>query len=164
MNAIISRISSYNILNNIVPGAILYLMMRLYWGIEVQDINVIERALLYYFLGMVVSRIGSIFVEPICKRIKWIEYVDYEVFIAASKKDKKIDEISETNNLYRTMLAVFLVLLIGKGFIGICKSVSCIDSNKKEIIAVVLFILFAVSYKKQTNYLNKRVNKNQKGE
>lgn len=164
MNAIISRISSYNILNNIVPGAILYLMMRLYWGIETQDINVIESALLYYFLGMVVSRIGSIFVEPICKRIKWIEYVDYEVFIAASKNDKKIDEIFETSNLYRTMLAMFLVLLIGEGFIEICKSVNCIDSNKKEIIAIVLFIIFAVSYKKQTNYLNKRVNKNQKGE
>ena len=164
MDKIIGRVSSYNILNNIVPGAILYFLIQWYWGVEVLGLNVVESTFLYYFLGMIISRIGSVIVEPICKRIKWIEFTNYRNFVVASKKDEKIEILSETNNLYRTMLTMFLVLLLGEAFIWLCENIRWIYCVEKETIAICLFLLFAASYKKQTKYVNNRIDANRKGE
>lgn len=38
---------------------------------------------------MVTSRIGSIIVEPVCKKFKIVKYVEYKDYVNVCKKDEK---------------------------------------------------------------------------
>ena len=69
---------------------------------------------LYYFLGLVVSRFGSLVIGPLLKSFSFIKFADYRAFIDASKKDTQIEVLSEANNSYRTLCALFSLLLLLK--------------------------------------------------
>lgn len=70
--------------------------------------------------------------------------------------------LSETNNTYRTLLSCFICTFVFK----ICDVINkvCIENkftffheNKDWIALILLIILFAFSYVKQTSYVSKRV-------
>ena len=108
---------------------------------------------------MVISRIGSVIVEHICRKINFVKFAEYGEFLKASKKDDKIDILSETNNTYRTMLSLTLVLLVTKLYIFISSKCEPLEAWTPFVIIIVLFLLFAFSYRKQTSYVRKRVIK-----
>ena len=60
----------------------------------------------YYFMGLVISRIGSLMIEPTLKKVGFLKSADYSKFVLASKTDNKLDVLSETNNMYRTLCAL----------------------------------------------------------
>ena len=157
---IFDKISSYNIFNYLLPGILFVYLTK-----EVASYNLIQKnnligAFLYYFAGMVVSRFGSLFIEPLLKLIKFLKFSDYKSFVAASKKDSKIELLSEVNNTYRTILSMFTLLIFEiiylhiKAYYGI--------QHQTTVIVLTLFItmLFLFSYRKQTNYITKRIEAN----
>lgn len=121
--------------------------------------DVIVNLCLFYFLGMIVSRIGSVIVEPLLKKCKFIVFANYEDYIYASKEDSKIEILSETNNLYRSILGLSLTLLIVKLYLIIIKQYSYLNTFSPIIIIISIFILFAFAYKKQTKCIKQRVEK-----
>ncbi len=157
MEQLIEKLDSYKILNNLLPGFILAYLFEFSMGIVISQGKIIENLLIYYFLGMIVNRIGSVIVEPLCKKAKLVKYADYGDYIKASKKDEKIDVLSETNNMYRTILAALLIVMIAKIGIKILPEV-VLDYSSFAVI-VILGVLFLVSYRKQTDYIAKRVRK-----
>ncbi|MBD5149985.1 MAG: hypothetical protein HDT18_06355 [Oscillibacter sp.] len=157
MEKFIEKLDSYKILNNLLPGFILVYLFELSMGIIITQGKVIENLLIYYFVGMIVSRIGSVIVEPLCKKVKLVKYADYGDYVRASKKDKKIDVLSETNNMYRSILAALLIVLIAN--IGIRILPEIVFNYSNFVAIVILGALFFISYRKQTNYIAKRVRK-----
>lgn len=131
--------------------------MNIYWGIDIIGDNIIESVFLYYFVGVVISRVGSAVIEPILKKCKWIVFAPHEKYIEACKEDEKIEVLSAANNTYRTMVALFTLLLLGKGFLFVCEKFIFIGAFKIEIIIIALLCLFTCSYKKQTEYIKSRV-------
>ena len=159
MKEIIEKISSYNIFTNLLPGVIFTILIKEITGVNFAQSDVFETLFVYYFIGLILSRIGSIIIEPIFKRLKLVRYVEYSKFIYASSKDIKIDILLEANNTYRTFVSVFIVSL----FIAIGK-VSGIQLNMKidvlKFIALfVLIVLFILSYSKNTKYIRSRIDK-----
>jgi uncharacterized membrane protein len=106
---------------------------------------------------MVLSRVGSIVIEPITKRVKLISYADYNDYIVASKKDKKIDILLETNNLYRTIAASGLLIIFVKLYTIAERHLQALSYATPFIIAGLLLVIFLLSFRKQTNYIRKRV-------
>ena len=85
-------------------------------------------------------------------------------YITASKKDDFIKTLNEINNTYRTLISVFVVatgvkiydlffydMIQGFGDIG--------NSLSLLIVFLLIIILFVNSYRKQTDYIKKRVEK-----
>jgi hypothetical protein len=56
-----------------------------------KDENVVVGLFLFYFIGMVISRIGSLTIEPVLKKINFLRFAPYSDFIRASQADVKID-------------------------------------------------------------------------
>ena len=108
---------------------------------------------------MIVSRIGSVIVEPLLKKCKFVVFANYEDYIYASKEDTMIEILSETNNLYRSILGLALTLLIVKLYLIIIKRYSYLNTFSPIIIIISIFVLFAFAYKKQTKYIKQRVEK-----
>ncbi len=160
MKDLLDKISSYNLFNYLLPG-ILFVCISKY----LTDYNFIQDndfigAFLYYFIGMVISRFGSLFVEPILKRISFLKFADYKSFVSASKKDDKIELFSEINNTYRTITAMFILLLLVKAYNHFQVLWNIPQSVTTLILAVLILVMFLFSYRKQTSYITKRIDAN----
>lgn len=157
MKEIVDKISSYNLFNYLFPGILFVIFLR-----EITNYNLVQEdfiigAFLYYFIGLVISRFGSLIISEILQKLKFIKFADYKDFIFASDKDQKIELFSEINNMYRTIISFLTLLLLAKlyemfsNWIGISQMLSYI------LLIIVLIILFVFSYKKQTGFVVKRV-------
>lgn len=159
MDKIIEKISAYNIFTNLFPGVIYcYLTEKLFGTPLLQD-DLLVGAFVYYFVGMVISRVGSIIVEPTLIFIKFVEYADYPNYVAASKDDHKLDTLLETNNSYRSVLSLLFCVGITAFWISAIEAFPALQNFSRYAIATLLFLLFLFSYRKQTLYITARVNK-----
>jgi hypothetical protein len=114
MKELLDKITSYNLFNYLLPGIVFVFLAKEFTDYDlVQDKEIIG-AFLYYFIGMVISRIGSLIFEPFLKWIKVIKLADYKDFIIASKADAKIELLSEANNTYRTLASMSFLLITTK--------------------------------------------------
>lgn len=164
MEKFIEKLSTYNILNNILPGVVFSYLCNRMLGIQLVDNSIVENLFIFYFIGMVISRIGSIIVEPVCKKCKIVQYAQYKDYVNASKKDEKILVLLETNNTYRTMVALGILLLLFKLFLWLKEILCWFSVASNWIIIGCLILLFGFSYRKQTKYVRDRVEVVCKGE
>ena len=159
MENILDKLSSYSILNNLLQGGIFCYLMDFLFKINLLKDDAIMNICIFYFIGMIMSRIGSIVIEPLLKKVKFVIFADYKDYIIASEKDFDIKILSETNNLYRSILGLLFVLLIVKLYLILVEQCNYLNKIFPTIFIVFLFILFAFSYRKQTKYIKRRVEK-----
>ena len=114
---------------------------------------------LCYFAGMIASRIGSLVIEPICKKTKIIPWEPYERFLEAEKKDstKKLLSLSKVNGIYCTMSAVSLILFVVSIVQKINEDAVWTQYLDFPLIYFLIFILFILSYRKQVGYTVERI-------
>lgn len=160
MKDILDKISSYNIFNYLLPGILFSLSAKYLTPYNfIQEDNLIG-AFLYYFIGLVVSRFGSIILEPLFKKTSFVKFRDYEKYVEASKKDTKIELLSEVNNTYRTITAMLFLLLVLKLYSFLENKYEISSSTTYLILVIALLLMFVFSYRKQTNYISKRIDSN----
>ena len=154
MEKIIEKVEVYQFINYLLPGTIFVAIFSKIYRNEFIDNNVIIAVIEYYFIGLILSRIGSLILEPILKKTKLIKYTDYNKYIEVSKIDNKLDILQREANQYRTYIAMFIILVIIQIY-------TCIK-NKKFSINLIFFvglvILFIAAYKKQTKFILNRVD------
>lgn len=160
MKDILSKLSSYNLFNYLLPGVIFAVLAS-----EVTQYSFIQRDIviglfLYYFIGLVLSRFGSLAIEPLLKRFSFLHFADYKDFVTASKKDEKIELLSEVNNTYRTLCSLFTVLLLLKLYEKIVARFPVLKEWDAIVLMVLLLVMFLLSYRKQTSYITKRIKIN----
>ena len=157
MDQLANRISSYNLFNYLFPGTVFSVLADQFTSLSLIRENLLEALFFYYFIGMVISRIGSLVIEPILKRARFVQFADYDRYVEASKGDDKIELLSEVNNTYRTLSSSLLLLLLLKVYNDLLMN----PGNGFELlnysILLLLFLLFIFSYRKQTTYITKRV-------
>lgn len=157
MGDVLSKISSYNVLNFLLSGIV--------FGTLASDIlqrplvhrDALRDAFLYYFLGLVVSRVGSLIVEPILRSKASLKFADYEDFVKASRKDPKLEVLLEINNMYRTLVSAFSLLLLLALYVRIERALPFIRAWDSVLAAVLILVIFLFSYRKQTSYISRRV-------
>jgi len=160
MKDLMDKLSSYNIFNYLFPGVVFVVITSKLTTYNLIQQDIIVGAFLYYFIGLIISRIGSIFIEPLLKLVKFVKFADYKEFVKATKTDSKIDTLSEVNNMYRTICSLFLMLIVLKGFEWLTTKWIFLAERKIETLIIFLFILFLFSYRKQTSYITKRIDAN----
>lgn len=160
MKEILDKISSYNLFNYLLPGIIFVILADKITHYSFIQQDLIIGLFLYYFIGLVISRFGSLVIEPVLRYFSFLPLPDYKEFVVASKKDKKLDLLSEINDTYRTLSSLFILLFLLKLY----ENIECRSYFLKEwgvlILMVVLLITFLFSYRKQTNYITERIKAN----
>lgn len=159
MKELMDKLSSYNIFNYLLPGIVFVVLLEKVTHFSFIQKDIVLGVFVYYFIGLIISRLGSLIIEPILKKIKFIEFAPYSEFVSASKIDSKLEILSESNNMYRTFCSLFLLLILLKLFEWIENKLPIISDYNEYILVVALFVLFIFSFKKQTNYVRKRVLK-----
>ncbi|MCZ4289942.1 hypothetical protein [Hoeflea alexandrii] len=159
MSDILSKISSYNIINYMIPGGIFTYFSSYFFEGLIKTDETFLLIFFMYFIGMCISRIGSIILEPIFTITNFVKNEDYSDYINAYEKDKKIAELLETASLYRTLssgFAIFSIVLITKNFADGSSILNSLSDNN-ILVSIFLFTLFSFSYRKQNYYISKRI-------
>ncbi len=162
MSEILDKLSSYNLFNYLFPGALFVALSGQVSTRNFTQDDILVALFTYYFIGLVISRFGSLLLEPFLKKTRFLNFANYNSYLSALEKDKKIDELSEANNMYRTLCSLFICLLGLVALDSIVAKFPELESIISHISIIILLILFLFSYRKQTNYINKRVQASDK--
>lgn len=157
MKELLEKISSYNLFNCLLPGIIFSIIVTNISSYELLKDDVIVGAFFYYFIGLFISRIGSLIIEPILKKTSFIRFSDYNNYIIASQKDHKIELFSEINNMYRTLISMIFVVISLKLYELIEIKVLILETWRPYILLILFLVIFLFSYRKQTAYIHKRI-------
>ena len=153
----IKAIASYHLLNHLLPGVLFALFADALYGYGVVQEELVLGVFLYFFIGVVISRIGSLLVEPSMKKIGILKFAPYASYVAAAKADDTLATLSETNNAYRTYCSLFLCLLLLGAYTAAAQRWPILDEYSAVVAVMLLLFLFATSYAKQTRYIEQRV-------
>lgn len=173
LSNIIEKVSSYNLFNNFLPGVITCYLIEKTTHFSILSNVFWQNFFIYYFVGLIVSRIGSILIEKTLRKIKYynikkrkkekfLNVAGYKDYVAATKNQPIIETLSETNNVYRTVISVFLTVLLAKVYdmlvYNLLSRFICVSQDLVFItLCVFMIILFVFSYRKQTTYISKRI-------
>lgn len=160
---ILEKLSQYNLLTNIFPGTVLCIILTYLIGYDMLFLDDwFLQGIVFYFVGMVNNRFGSLVVESLLKKCGFLKFVPYEDFMRAEKADPKIETLSTENNVFRSYISLGVLTifaLIFKAIENNCAWVqNCCSQCKTAIILLLLLVLFCCSYRKQTSYVYRRVN------
>ena len=158
MEKVIDKISTYNFFNYLLPGVLFVIFAKSFVPFNFIQGDIVLDVFLYYFIGLVISRFGSLVIEYLLKKFKFIHFAKHKDFICVSKDDPKLEIFSEENNMYRTLVSLFTLLLLSKLYLYIESLYPQIQPWNLHIVIVLLLVLFLYSYRKQTLYIFKRIN------
>ena len=157
---IIEKLSQYNFLTNILPGTVLCIVLKYLIGYDLLLSDTYLAGILFYFVGMINSRVSSLIVEPFLKWTRWLVFAPYSDYVKAEQKDAKIILLSQENNTYRAYVSVMFISIIAYFYRNYLAVFDFIKENEIVILLVLIGFLFLCAYRKQTSYVKKRVETN----
>lgn len=144
-----------------MPGILFVVLLNKFTEYQINYDNLLVSAFLFYFLGMTISRISSIIIEPFLKKIKFVRFKEYKLFVEAYKKDNKLEIFVETNNKFRVLFTMLILIILAKLFYSINLDYLDLTLKTQEYILLIsLAVIYLFSYRKQTNYITKRIDAN----
>lgn len=160
MDKYLEKLSRYHLLTNLIPGVLFLCLLNMLGIFNIDFTDLVSVFFVGYFTGMVISRIGSIIIEPWFKKWKIVRFASYSDFLEAEKKDVKILELLADNNLCRTFVALFLILIV----LEVCHIIPVVDEfihTRWAVLALLVFLLllYVLAFRKQSSYILKRVKK-----
>ena len=156
MKDLIDKLSSYNLFNYLFPGILFTVVAEKLTSFSILGENLLISAFLFYFVGLLISRIGSLILEPLLKKVGFIKLTSYDEYLQAVKNDTKIEILSEANNSYRTLTSAFICLLFLIGIDLLVNKYPQISNAIPLLLILGIIIIFIFSYRKQTIYIAKR--------
>lgn len=158
MKEALEKLGTYNLFNYLLPGCVFSVIAEHFKLLTIRQGETIVDLFTFYFVGLVISRIGSLILEPALKKTGVIKFGAYADFVKASASDPKIEVLSEVNNMYRTLAAMFASLLLLKLAAILCSRLGLCDQTLQWCAIMAGSFLFLVSYRKQSAYVASRVS------
>lgn len=162
----LDKFSGYEFLATLFPGILFAIYIVDLYGIEPKiNYNLISQAIvsiaIMYFFGVVISRIGSLVIEPIARKVGLVKWNND--YYEAEKENNKIITLLKDLNMYRNLISLLFLLILAT-IIKRCTSVSMseLEFFIRLIILAALFVLFTFSYRKQSLSINTRINNTRK--
>ena len=149
INSLFNKLSAYQLLSLMLPGASLLGTLKFIFTIDIKvNENIWWFLLASYVVGIILSRIGSLLIEEVFKKMGFIKGYNVGNYIAKRKEDDMVETLLSFANLYRSLCALSIVLII----VTMVKGYGFCDYWHYFLLEVLLLLLFAFSFCKQYNY------------
>lgn len=158
ISKIVALIENFYLATYIIAGSAVGIGLNMF-GIPFFTDEILISVGRCYFTGMVASRLSSLLIEPLCEYLKIIKREPYEKYLKAEAKDTngKLISMSKVSGLYCAMTSASMIVLVTGIVLLICNINMWRDYIWSLIISLSVFILFLLSYRKQTIYVVKRI-------
>lgn len=105
------KLDAYNLVANLVPGAALTYALH-YSDFPTPSPDKLGAFLLVAFVaGVTANRLGSLILDPLLRRSKFLKRKDYRAFLMRERGDKKLDALVANSGLYRTFFTAGFIYL-----------------------------------------------------
>lgn len=151
----VGNFSAYDFITTFVPGAVFAAIVSVGSRSEITSDDIVLGAALYFFYGVVASRIGSLIVQPILEITRFLKAGDYDKFIIAEKADSKIQALLEARNFYRSLLTA-LLLTIPLIIVDPVRS-GKVHTGTLLVLITLSSVVMLFSLRKQSSYIESRV-------
>lgn len=175
MENYLSKLSSYDFLNYFLFGKLslfLSYIFKLPFAIHIYDtinkfegiVQVFSFLVIVYFLGLFVSRIGSLlasllFFEPSRnKKKKFYQFkvASYKDFVIAERQDTKLSILVSQANIYRSLMGLAVFLFSSYTLEFFIPSIFR-QPYSLPVIIIIAGGVFYLSWKRQSQYIYKRI-------
>ena len=153
----LEKISSYNLFNYLFSGILFVVFAEKFTAYTFIQRDIVLGLFVYYFIGLVISRFGSLVLEPLFRACGVVRFAPYKDFVRASKDDAQIAVLSEANNMYRTLCAVVVAVGLVRIYQAIDQKFKFDPHRSMLFVGALLLITFIFSYRKQTAYITQRI-------
>jgi hypothetical protein len=157
MDKLIDKLTSYNLFTNLLPGVMYCLLSDKLLNTKLIQSDIVIGVFFYYFCGMLISRFSSVIVEPLLKATKFVTFAKYEHYLTAIAKDPQIGTLLETNNTYRSIVALFACILLTGAWTATLTKYPELESVAGYALVTIALSLFLFAYRKQNNYIKSRI-------
>lgn len=157
MESILQNISEYRLLNNLIPGGFFVGVLSWAAGWASSEVNFIFIIAISYVAGVILSRLGSLVVEPVAKKVFKVDFASYEDYCQAEKRYPKLASMNTENNIFRTFVVMSACLLLGAPIIGLFGMGDGRALSLLVIASALSVAIFMLAYIKQTNYIVSRI-------
>ena len=130
---------------------IVFSMLWLLLGLESFVIHFVA-----FVIGVIVGRIASIVISKFLRFIKFIEFANYKEYVAASKKDSRIETLLMNANFYRNILSTVILIFWLKMVVVLGINLNVL----KHIILSIILVIFLFAFRKEEKNITGRVNIN----
>jgi hypothetical protein len=152
---VIDKLSSYNLFNYLFPGFIFVYVLKETTRLFTWQDYTVPTVIMIYFIGLVISRVGSLVIEEILIGLQLITQIPTADYSEKAKSNVKLEIIFEAKNMYRTLSAMCIILF----FTSYVYYVLTWSIGIKEIAITysefILFVLFLLAFGKQHNKVEK---------
>lgn len=145
------KISRYEIMNNLIPGFVLFVILKHLGFQQLENDEIWIQVIVCYILGLINSRFSSLVVEGLSRWLKFVKWRDYAKYNETKTKRPFVATLQESANMYRSFASLFFLSLLAFLYKLICESCSWLQSNGNWIVLILLFLLYLFSYRKQVN-------------
>lgn len=161
----LSKISAYELFTIFFPGVLTVGYALWVLDIKISDNGIFQYVFMFcaaYLCGIVISRLGSILVQPLAKKMGFIDWSDG--YYIAEKHDGKISILQKDLNMYRSLVIASLIAIVLAIYSVLCGNM---DEDMYMFLVISLLFLLVVSlssYRRQSKYITERINavKNEK--
>jgi hypothetical protein len=161
LSKLLDKISTYDFLNYLLPGSIFCVLLKHLVGYDIIAFSMIENFLICYFVGLVISRFGSLVIKEVMKKVDFFVEVNYKDFLAAEKVDPKLTVLNAVNNMFCSFASAMSLLLLAYLVKYIAIIATIVTNHFGLIVIVLLLVLFLFSVRKQTKFIKRRVENTQ---
>ena len=158
MEKLIDKLTSYNLFTNLLPGVMYCLLSDKLLNTSLIQPDIVIGVFFYYFCGMAISRVSSVIVEPLLKATKFVTFSKYEHYLNAISKDPQIGTLLETNNTYRSIVALFACILLTGAWTAAVAKFPDFEAISGYAFVAIALLLFLLAYRKQNNYIKSRID------
>lgn len=149
------KLDAYNLVANLVPGAALTYALH-YSGFPTPSPEKVVAFLLVAFVaGVTANRLGSLLLDPLLRRWKFLKPKDYHSFLMREKADRKLDALVANSGLYRTFFTAGFIYLAA---VVVAPLVTPIGGRALLVTFVIGgMAVFLFAFKKEDGYIHSRV-------
>lgn len=158
MDKIFEALNHYDIVTCLIPGMVFCQLTDWIYGTRLIEGNSITLMIISYVLGIVVGRIGSVIIEPICEDTKIIVKADYERWRKAASQCEEVKTLTTKSTVYRSWIALMLIQIILLFIFPLSAFAADIGRCNLFFGQFIVFVLLILSYRKQIDYVRKRVD------
>lgn len=160
MGSFAEKLSPYDFINNLFPGVLVSAFVA--WSLDLSFIaegvvSIVVYFCIVYFVGIIMSRLGSLVLEPIFRKVRIAKW--HKNYYVGERDDPKIPTLLRDLNMYRSLVASSLFCcLISLAAVFITKTISCYTCLETMATLFIIAVVFVCSYSKQSRSIYRRVD------
>jgi hypothetical protein len=149
------KLDAYNLVANLVPGAALTYALHFSKFPTPPPTELGAFLLVAFVAGVTANRLGSLVLDPLLRRSKFLKRKDYRSFLMREKADQKLDALVANSGLYRTFFVAGLIYLVAVIAAPLVANMPGQTLFVAFVIAGMTVFLFAL--RKEDGYIHARV-------